>query len=71
VINTGGHNDLTLLADIFNVFDTQTTIDYNTWTEFPDFGTPDPDFGKTISHNVAGPQFQTPRQIRFGARFSF
>ena len=30
-----------------------------------------PDFGKPISQNVAGPQFQTPRQIRFGARFEF
>src|SRR5262245_3502637 len=74
VIRVGGRNELTLLADVFNLFDTQTVVDYNTWTEFAggaDFGTPDPDFGKPISHNVGGPQFQAPRQIRFGVRFAF
>ena len=74
VIKAGGRNELTLLADVFNLFNTQTVLDYNTWTEFAggaDFGTPDPDFGKPISHNVAGPQFQVPRQIRFGLRFAF
>ena len=70
VIKAGGHKEITLLADVFNLFDTQIVLDNNTWTEL-DFGTPDPDFGKPISHNVAGPQFQVPRQIRFGARFSF
>jgi hypothetical protein len=69
-IKLGGKR-MTLTADVFNVFNTQTTLDYNTWVEFPIFGTPDPDLGKPISHNVAGPQFQIPRQIRFGARFAF
>jgi hypothetical protein len=46
-------------------------LDYNAWTEFPIFQVTDPDFGKPISHIVGGPQFQTPRQIRFGVRFAF
>jgi len=71
VIKLTGRNSLTVMADVFNLFDSQTTLDYNTYVEFPGFGTVDPDFGKPISHNVAGPQFQTPRQIRFGARFQF
>jgi len=66
-----GAKRMTLSADVFNLFNTQTTLDYDTWTEFPIFQTPDPDLGKPISHNVAGPQFQTPRQIRFGVRFAF
>ena len=28
-------------------------------------------FGLPVSELVSGPQFQTPRQIRFGARFEF
>jgi hypothetical protein len=71
VIKLAGQNQLTVLADVFNVFNTQTTLDYNSYVEFPGFGTDDPDFGKPISRNVAGPQFQTPRQVRFGVRFAF
>jgi len=70
-VRLGGVRRLTLMADVFNLFDTNTVLDYNNFVEFPGFGTPDPDTGKPISHNVAGPQFQSPRQIRFGARFAF
>jgi hypothetical protein len=70
-IKLSGRNNLTLLADVFNIFDRQTTLDYNGYVEYPGFGTADPDFGKPISRNVAGPQFETPRQIRFGARLAF
>jgi outer membrane receptor protein involved in Fe transport len=66
----GGIRKLTLIADIFNVFDTKTVLDYDNWTETT-FGVPNPDFGKPISQNVAGPQITTPRQVRFGARFEF
>jgi outer membrane receptor protein involved in Fe transport len=70
-LKMGGTNRLTLMADVFNVFSRSTVLDYNNYVEFPGFGTADPDFGKPISRNVAGPQFQTPRQIRFGIRYEF
>jgi hypothetical protein len=57
-------------ADLFNLFDQQRTMDYDNFSELS-FGVANPDFGKPISENVAGPQFQRPRQIRFGARFEF
>ena len=66
-----GAKRMTLTADIFNVFNTQTTLDYNGWVEFPGFQSSDPDTGKPISHIVGGPQFQVPRQVRFGLRFAF
>jgi hypothetical protein len=59
-----------LLADIFNVFNQQRTIDYDNWVEL-ERGVANPDFGKPVSEIVAGPQFQTPRQIRIGARIEF
>jgi len=71
VVKMARANRLTLMADAFNVFGRSTVLDYNNYVEFPGFGTDDPDFGKPISRNVAGPQFQTPRQIRFGVRFEF
>ena len=70
-VRMGGVRRLTVMADVFNLFNTNTVLDYDNYVEFPGFQTPDPDFGKPISRNVAGPQFQSPRQIRFGARFAF
>jgi len=69
-INFGGARKVTLLADMFNLFNTRRVIDYDSWNELsPD--NPNDDFGKPISQIIAGPQFQTPRQIRFGARLAF
>ena len=65
-----GGNRLVLLADIFNLFDRQRTIDYDNFVEL-ERGVANPDFGKPVSEVLAGPQFQSPRQIRFGARFEF
>jgi outer membrane receptor protein involved in Fe transport len=70
VLRFGGIRRLTLLADIFNVFDTKTVLDYDNFTETT-FGVANPDFGKPISQNVAGPQITTPRQVRLGVRFEF
>ena len=69
-LNLGGARKVTLLADVFNLFNTQRVIDYDNFSELA-FGVPNPDFGKPISQNVAGPQFQAPRYIRFGARIAF
>jgi len=71
-LNVGGGRNLTLLADVFNLFDTQTVLMYDQWTQLTG-PAPNPDFGAPITQVLAGapPQFQTPRQVRLGARFSF
>jgi hypothetical protein len=71
-LNLGGSRNLTLLADVFNLFDTQTVLMYDQWTQLTG-PAPNPDFGAPITQVLAGapPQFQTPRQLRLGARFSF
>jgi hypothetical protein len=66
-----GNDRLTLLADIFNLFNTRRTIDYNNNVDFPSFGVPNPNFGTPTSANVAGQQFQRPFQLRLGVRYGF
>ena len=72
VVKLHGANQLTLLADVFNLLNSQTVLMYDNWTELS-FQSPNPDFGKPISQVFGGapPQFQTPRQIRFGLRWAF
>jgi hypothetical protein len=56
---------------VFNVFNTQTVLDYDSFSELG-FNTPNPDFGRAgVSGNLGGQQFTTPRQIRLGVRFEF
>jgi hypothetical protein len=64
---------LTLVADVFNLFNQQTVQAYDTWTALAFGGPPNPNFGYPTSSalNVAGPQLQAPRQIRLGARLTF
>src|SRR5262245_48989100 len=63
--------DLHLIADLFNIFDTQTVLEYNTYSELQ-FGIPNPDFGRAGSSGViSGQQFTTPRQLRVGIRYEF
>jgi hypothetical protein len=72
-LKLGGRNRIALMADIFNLFNQQTTLDYDNWTAVT-FGAPvNANFGLPVSSLFAGnpAQFQTPRQIRFGARFEF
>jgi hypothetical protein len=72
VIKLGGVRNITVLAEVFNLFDTQTVLTYDQWTQLTG-PAPNPDFGAPITQVLSGapPQFQTPRQIRLGARFSF
>jgi outer membrane receptor protein involved in Fe transport len=72
VIKLGGNRNVTLLADVFNLFDSQTVLMFDQWTQLTG-PAPNPDFGAPITQVLAGapPQFQTPRQIRLGARLSF
>jgi len=69
-IHLGGNRRIVVLADVFNVFNLQRTIDYDNFVEL-EKGVTNPDFGEPVSQTVAGPQFQIPRQVRFGARFEF
>ncbi len=66
-----GNDRLTLLADLFNLFNLRRTIDYNNNVDFPVFGVPNPNFGTYTSANVAGQQFQRPFQLRLGVRYAF
>jgi carboxypeptidase family protein len=66
-----GGRSLHLIADAFNIFNTQTVLDYNNFSELQ-FGVPNPDFGSAgVSGVVAGQQFATPRQFRVGVRYEF
>jgi hypothetical protein len=66
-----GGSSVELIADGFNLFNSQTVTAYDTFYE-SQFGVLNPDFGKAgVSGVVAGQQFMTPRQFRVGARFVF
>ena len=66
-----GARHLLLIADVFNVFNTQTILDYNSFSDLQ-FGVANPDFGAAgVSGVVGGQQLGTPRQFRFGLRFEF
>jgi hypothetical protein len=71
-LKVAGTRSLTLIADVFNVFNERRTLDYDTWTELT-FRVRNPDFGAPVSRVTTNalPQFQTPLQVRIGARFSF
>jgi hypothetical protein len=66
----GSIRRVVLLADIFNLGNLQRVIGYNFYYEYPSFGTLNPDFGQ-IGNPVTLQGYQTPQQIRFGARFEF
>jgi len=72
-LNLTGARRVTFLADIFNLFDQKTTLDYDNYTDLSFSAPANVDFGTPTSNLFSGapPQFQTPRQIRIGARFEF
>jgi len=63
---------VTLLADIFNLFNERLVLNYNQNTQL-DNGPADPDFGKPISTILSGnpPQYQVPFSMRVGLRYEF
>src|SRR5262249_58279709 len=63
-LNLGGDRRVTLLADIFNLFNQQIVQNYDTWTSLTFGAGPNPNFGQPTSQIVSGPQIQAPRQIR-------
>jgi len=71
-LQLGGERRVTLLADVFNLFNERRTLNYNQNTQLNN-GPVDPDFGKPISTIFAGnpPQFQVPISVRVGLRYEF
>ncbi len=69
----GGTQHVSLMADVFNLFNQQTVLDYDNYVDLSFGAPPNPDFGTPTSHLYSGapPQYQTPRQIRFGVRVEF
>jgi Carboxypeptidase regulatory-like domain/TonB-dependent Receptor Plug Domain len=58
-----GDKKLVLSADVFNVFDARSVLDYDSWTEAV-FGVPNPGYGQPVV-------VQTPRVVQLGVRFEF
>jgi hypothetical protein len=71
-LKLGGARKITLLADVFNLFNTRTVLTYDQYTQLAG-PVPNPDFGAPVSQVFGGapPQFQAPRQVRLGARLAF
>jgi hypothetical protein len=71
-LGLGGSRNVTLLADVFNLFDAQRVTMYDQWTELTG-PVANPDFGAPVTQVLGGapPQYQTPRQLRLGARLTF
>jgi Carboxypeptidase regulatory-like domain/TonB dependent receptor-like, beta-barrel len=67
-IHFASNRRVVLVADVFNLFNTQRVLDYDPdiQTSFP---AANPDFGDASRFNLA--QLQTPRQVRFGVRLQF
>ena len=61
---------LTLVADVFNLFDQQRAIDYDNFTEIT-FGDLKPDFGTPKAGGGFITQYHAPLQVRLGARFEW
>jgi hypothetical protein len=59
-----------LLADVFNLGNLQRVVGYNMQFEYPGFGTLNPDFG-LVGDPVTLQGYQTPMQVRVGARLEF
>jgi outer membrane receptor protein involved in Fe transport len=65
-----GDQRVVLLADAFNLFNTQKPLDYNNYVE-TSFGSPNPDFGQPQAGGGRAPSYHTPFQLRVGARFEW
>jgi hypothetical protein len=65
-----GNQKVILIADVFNVLDRQEPTDYDNWDE-TSLTVANPDFGQPSAGGSSFTAFQTPRQIRLGARFEW
>jgi len=70
-LKIGGPRRVTLIADVFHIFNRQTVSDYDHYFEST-FGSLNPDYGVAgASSVVPGQQLLPPRQLRVGARLEF
>jgi hypothetical protein len=71
-IKFGGSRRLTLLGEVFNLFNERRTIGYDQDTEL-NASTTNPDFGKPVNSLLGGTpaQFQAPISVRLGVRLEF
>src|ERR1043166_2590916 len=71
-LKMGGTRRLTLMADVFNVFNELKVRGYDQNTQLT-ASADNPDFGKPVNSLLAGtpPQFQAPFNMRVGIRFEF
>jgi len=66
-----GNQRIILIADAFNLFNTQDPLDYDNYTESVT-GVLNPNFGTPHQGGVARtPSYHAPFQLRLGARFEF
>ena len=66
-----GGRRLTLLADIFNLFNRRAATDFDNWVETT-VGTVNPNFGRpTNGGGSSTASYQAPFSLRFGARFDW
>ncbi len=66
-----GAQRVVLVADGFNLFNTQKPLDYDNYTE-TSFGSLNPNFGTAHQGGASRtPSFHTPFQLRLGARFEW
>ncbi len=62
---------MTVLADVFNLFNRRAALNYDNWSEIT-FGAVNPNFGQpTLGGGSSTSSFQAPLSIRFGARFDW
>jgi hypothetical protein len=69
-IRFGAARRLVLLADVFNMLDDRDPVSYDPGTEVV-FGVPNPAFGAPRNPADATSPFETPRQVRLGARLEW
>jgi hypothetical protein len=65
-----GERRAILLADVFNLFNDRSAIQYDNFTDLT-VGTPNPNFGQPARADVTSAPFRSPRAIRLGARFEW
>jgi len=69
-IRFGAGRRLVLVADAFNLLDDRDPVSYDPGTEVL-FGVPNPAFGTPRNPADAASPFETPRQVRLGARLEW
>ena len=70
-LKVAGDRRVMLIADVFNLFNTQKATDYDNWSD-SGFGSRNPNFGfPTNGGGSRAASFQAPLSLRLGARFEW